>query len=405
MTLGYLKMKDTSQGKAPGEIPNTDTQLIGESHKVDEHLATDPPPIVDPKLESLFRPLTDDELGLLKGDMEDKHCCHDPLLVSKDGTLLDGYHRLKICQSLGIPYKTLVVDLRDGETAEAWRIRAHLGRRNFTPDQRRLAMVLLYGQEKHQGRRTDLTSRQNGEKLGAAERVSAVFGVSPRTVQRAAADIKILATDPEVQSKIWAGENISQIKFEKKRADFVEKFKDVRVQNMFEKKYPCIVIDFPWSEKKSEDEVTSEEITLDYPTMTREKRINLEVPWADDAWILFWTTQKYEEETRYIIVQWSLKYRFTMIWHKDGGRSPTGYPQFNHELVLCASRGAPKFIDTKGFKTCFYEERKGHSRKPDIFYDMVRKATVGPRLDMFGRREIPGFDSWGFEAPDRSISS
>jgi len=29
---------------------------------------------------------------------------------------------------------------------------------------------------------------------------------------------------------------------------------------------------------------------------------------------------------------------------------------------------------------------------------MIRKATAPPRLDMFNRRTIPGFDGWGLEA-------
>ncbi len=45
------------------------------------------------------------------------------------------------------------------------------------------------------------------------------------------------------------------------------------------------------------------------------------------------------------------------------------------------------------------------SEKPAIFYDMVSRATIGPRLDMFGRRKIDYFDSWGFEAPDISDGS
>jgi hypothetical protein len=40
----------------------------------------------------------------------------------------------------------------------------------------------------------------------------------------------------------------------------------------------------------------------------------------------------------------------------------------------------------------------GHSSKPEAFYEIVRRASPGPRLEMFARGGRSGFTVWGAEA-------
>ncbi len=64
-------------------------------------------------------------------------------------------------------------------------------------------------------------------------------------------------------------------------------------------------------------------------------------------------------------------------------------------------KGAPVFAETSDFFTCFEAPRQDHSAKPEAFYAVLRRVTAGRRLDMFARRQIDGFDSWGAEATQK----
>lgn len=161
--------------------------------------------------------------------------------------------------------------------------------------------------------------------------------------------------------------------------------------------YRTIVIDPPWPMTKIKREVRPNQEGFDYPTMSVDEIGSMPLPLADDAFVFLWTTQKFLPDAFNIMDSWDLKYRFTMVWHKNGGIQPYNCAQFNCEFVLLGSKGAPVFADLKAFNTVFYAARNGHSVKPEEFYDLVRRVTLAPRLDMFSRREIDGFEVWGNE--------
>ena len=168
--------------------------------------------------------------------------------------------------------------------------------------------------------------------------------------------------------------------------------------------YRTIVIDPPWPMTKIKREVRPNQEGFDYPTMSVEEIGAMPLPLADDAFVFLWTTQKYLPDAFTIMESWGLKYRFTMVWHKNGGIQPYNCAQFNGEFVLVGSKGAPIFADLKAFNIVFYASRSGHSVKPEEFYDLVRRVTLAPRLDMFSRREIDGFDVWGNEVCDERVT-
>lgn len=162
--------------------------------------------------------------------------------------------------------------------------------------------------------------------------------------------------------------------------------------------YRTIVIDPPWPMQKVEREVRPNQVGFEYPTMSEDELSALALPAADECHLYLWTTQKFLPMALRLMDRWGFPYIFTMVWHKPGGFQPVGLPQYNCEFALFGRKGGLAFDETKAFPTCFNAPRREHSRKPDEFYDIVRRVSPGPRVDMFARESREGFDTWGAEA-------
>lgn len=167
--------------------------------------------------------------------------------------------------------------------------------------------------------------------------------------------------------------------------------------------FDVVVIDPPWPMQKIDRDERLNQDAFDYPTMTVEE---IEAFWRaevvprlnEDCHTFWWTTQKYLPAAFDLIRRLDLRYVLTMVWRKAGGFQPIGLPQYNCEFVVYARRGAPVFIDTKDFDCCFDGERREHSRKPDSFYDTIRRVTGGSRIDVFSREAREGFAQYGNES-------
>lgn len=165
-------------------------------------------------------------------------------------------------------------------------------------------------------------------------------------------------------------------------------------------KYRCIVIDPPWPIQKIEREVRPMQgQVLDYPTMTIDEIAALPVleqADPDGSHIYLWVTHKYLPAGLQLLERWGFRYQCLMTWVKNVGFTPFSW-MYSTEHVLFGRVGSLDLLRL-GMRLDFTGKVREHSRKPDEFYELVRQASPGPRLEMFARESREGFDGWGNES-------
>ncbi len=365
--------------------------------------------IIDNEFKKLIPPLTPDEFKQLEENIISEGI-RDNLIIWNN-ILIDGHNRYEIAQKHGIKFNIIEKNFSNREDVKIWIIKNQFGRRNISAyDRSRLALQLeplIAGKAKERqkgGQGGILLSQKSVEaKIDTQKELATLAGVSHDTI----AKVKIIEqkADEETKEKLSSGEvSINQAYKEIKQAEKREKVNNA-IEELRQKevlpptgKYDVIVIDPPWKMEKIERDVAPEQIGFDYPTMSIEEIKNFELPHEKDCHVFMWTTQKHHRDGFDIFDEWGVKFICEFVWHKNGGFQPFGLPQFNHEYIMYGRIGTPSFVDFKNFFTCFNAQRTGHSAKPEEFYETIRRVTAGRRVDIFNRRKIEGFDTWGNEA-------
>jgi len=172
-------------------------------------------------------------------------------------------------------------------------------------------------------------------------------------------------------------------------------------------KYRTVVIDFPWKINCNLKDTKYYRCgkPMPYELMTDEQIINFPIDdFADNNCDLFlWVVQSKIPTAVRLIEKWGFKYHCILTWDKTNGIGLNGFHR-KTELVIYAYRGKMGIDRGKGkyIPTLFKEKLTEHSVKPNIFYNLIRDRTQEPRIDIFNRRKILGFDGWGNESPNHN---
>ena len=176
-----------------------------------------------------------------------------------------------------------------------------------------------------------------------------------------------------------------------------------------DKKYQTIYADPPWkyNDKQSYNGTSTLGASSHYPTMSLEDICNLGIGlrslMADDCVLFLWATSPLLPEAIEVIKAWGFKYKtLAFCWSKETvngikianmGKWTMG----NVELCLLGTRGHPH-RESKRVRQLVEALREGHSKKPDeIGSRIVELMGDLPRIELFARQKVEGWDCWGNE--------
>jgi len=171
------------------------------------------------------------------------------------------------------------------------------------------------------------------------------------------------------------------------------------------KKYGIIYADPAW---KYDDEGCQGTATDHYKTMTCQDICGLPVKeLADNDCVLFmWATYPKLPEALEVIKAWGFEYKSIAFQWIKKNKSGIGnfyglgrWTRGNTEPCLLAVKGKPKRVSASVFQ--IIESRlTEHSRKPVIVREKIVKLMGAlPRIELFARERIKGWDCWGDQIP------
>ena len=329
-----------------------------------------------------------------------------PVYLYED-KIIDGWNRYKACKELNIEpnFKEFKGDKKE---AVVFILRTN-NRRDLTPYQRSIIALEYapYFEEKAKERMLSGNPSQTFDKGRADEKIGDVAQVSHETIRKVK-KIQEKATE-EIKAKLRTGEvsinaAYKEIKKEEKKEERIniikEQIEDIESGKVPELKglYNVISIDPAWNYEGENKNITSYDangrrVANPYPEMSTQEIKDIKLPLMNDSVVFLWTTHKFLPDAFDILKNWNLDYKATLVWNKEKIGMGAWF-RMQCEFCLVGIKGKP-YWDNTTYRDIINEPRRQHSRKPDAFFDMVDKITLGRKLEYFSREKREGWDVFG----------
>ena len=344
-----------------------------------------------------------------------EHGLLEPVML--DGNkILDGRNRYRACKAAGVPCRFRLLS-DTGALADPLKyvISLNVKRRHLSESQRAMAGAKLATMP--QGSRTDLASIDARSDAEAA----ALMNVGEATIERAkavrahgipeliaAVEQDMIAVSAAAKLAQWSDTDTQRRAVEKARAGIrlQEALRQIKAENVARRdpgpldgRHRVFLADPPWGYGNTQPDYHPEQRDH-YPVMSLDEICALPVRniAEDDAVLFLWSTSPILAEAFRVIEAWGFTYKASFVWDKV--RHNMGhYNSVRHEFLLVCVRGSCPPDNRTLFDSVVSIERAEHSRKPEIFHDIIETLyRYGSRIELFARRPRPGWTAWGQEA-------
>jgi N6-adenosine-specific RNA methylase IME4 len=374
------------------------------------------------EFKELIPPLTVEEFKQLEDN-----CMAEGIrekIITWNGFIIDGHNRYEIALKWDLDYETESKSFDDENDVKQWMAKNQLGRRNLADyvmgelydiieqlekEKGRLKLVETgkkYGEGHNKDEEEPLsiidkpshnTQKEVSKKLGWSTGKKGMFDVVKK---KAPEELKEKLRNKEIS----INQAYQQIKKEEKKAErveLIEKQIDDIEQGLLpelEGLFDVVSVDPPWpyegeSKKTTSFDSVGRRVANPYPEMSIEDIKKIEMPLMDDSVVLLWTTHKFLPDAFEILKEWGMNYKATLVWNKEKIGMGAWF-RMQCEFCLVGVKGKPYWENTT-FRDILNESRREHSRKPDSFFEMIEKITMGRRLEYFSREKREGWEVFG----------
>jgi N6-adenosine-specific RNA methylase IME4 len=359
---------------------------------------------INERFRKLIPPLSPDEYAGLEASLL-ADGCRDAIVLWHD-QIVDGHNRYEICSKHGIMFNTAYMEFANEDDACIWMIANQIGRRNINDGQKwqlieeKKRILLERGREKQacgQGGVLLLSEYDKSKPHNTQKEIASDLGWSTGKVAKA--DYVWKKAPETVKQEILSGEKsfdraYQEVKKEERKAE-IERQK-IEIISLppkpFNGKYEVLVVDPPWAYGREYDPETSR-VANPYPEMSQDELLAISLPASDNSILFLWTTHAFIFDAKELMDAWGFTHKAILVWDKEKIGMGHWF-RMQCEFCLVGIKGKPYFSNTT-WRDIIREPRREHSRKPEIFYEMVESVARGSKIDYFSREARQGWDCYG----------